>query len=96
MLNAIEELLKKMNRGYIRIDGNTSGAIRKNLVDTFQYDETCACAILSITAANSGITLTAAKEVIFAELHWNPSVCIFNISDTDLFKILYFADFESS
>jgi SNF2 family DNA or RNA helicase len=30
--------------------------------------------LLSITAANSGITLTAAHLVIFTEIYWNPGI----------------------
>ncbi|CAG9765867.1 unnamed protein product [Ceutorhynchus assimilis] len=74
MLDAIEEVLKLNDCKYIRIDGRTSGGQRKYFVDTFQIDENCKCALLSITAANAGITLTAGQLVVFAELHWNPSI----------------------
>lgn len=59
---------------YIRIDGATAAADRKASVDVFQTHDNVPVAILSITAANTGITLTAAKMVVFAELYWNPGV----------------------
>lgn len=76
MLDAIEHVLVKKKCKFMRIDGNTTPNLRKSFVDKFQLDENCKCAILSITAASAGITLTSAKLVLFAELHWNPSVCI--------------------
>jgi len=33
-------------------------------------------AVLSLTAANMGLTLSAADLVVFAELFWNPGVCV--------------------
>lgn len=74
MLDAIQRVLVNKKKKFIRIDGKTSSDQRKTLVDTFQLDDEYICAILSITAANAGITLTAATLVLFAELHWNPSV----------------------
>lgn len=74
MINAICEVLTKKKVKFIRIDGKTASSSRKSLVDTFQYDDSYICAVLSTTAANAGITLTAAQLVLFAELHWNPSI----------------------
>lgn len=74
MLNAIEKVLKKKNKKYIRIDSSVNLDQRKYMVDSFQTKEDYTCALLSITAANAGITLTAATLVIFTELHWNPSI----------------------
>jgi SWI/SNF-related matrix-associated actin-dependent regulator 1 of chromatin subfamily A len=74
MLDAISDVLVKKDVKFIRIDGNTGSEQRKYFVDKFQYSDDCLVAVLSITAANAGITLTAAQLVLFAELHWNPSV----------------------
>ena len=48
--------------------------MRKHLCDAFQTDDNVRVALLSITAANSGLTLTAAQLVVFAELFWNPGI----------------------
>ncbi|KRT78671.1 helicase [Oryctes borbonicus] len=74
MLDAIQKVLIHKNKKFIRIDGNTTSEQRKYFVDKFQFEDSYVCAILSITAANAGITLTKAQLIIFAELHWNPSI----------------------
>ena len=58
--------------GYIRIDGSTDSRDRDGLRKKFQEDKECRIAILSIKAAGTGLTLTAASTVIFAELSWVP------------------------
>lgn len=59
---------------YIKIDGRTNPEHRKYQIDNFQNCVDYIAAVLSITAANAGITLTAARLVVFAELFWNPGV----------------------
>lgn len=74
MMNAITACLEKLEVNHIRIDGATRNDLRTKLVHTFQTKESCRVAVLSLKACNAGITLTAAKMVVFAELDWNPSV----------------------
>ncbi|KAK2584538.1 hypothetical protein KPH14_006907 [Odynerus spinipes] len=74
VLDEICNIAVSMNIKYIRIDGRTSSDQRKCLVNKFQEEDNCLVAVLSITAANAGITLTAARLVVFAELFWNPGV----------------------
>ncbi|XP_014210955.1 SWI/SNF-related matrix-associated actin-dependent regulator of chromatin subfamily A-like protein 1 [Copidosoma floridanum] len=74
MLDAISNLLATKKIMYIRIDGKTNPEQRKYFVDQFQKSEKTLAAVLSITAANAGITMTAAQIVIFAELFWNPGI----------------------
>lgn len=72
VLDALEEKLKRAKFGYIRIDGQTGASERPKLVSRFQEDESVRVAVLSITAAGTGLTLTAAQTVVFAELYWVP------------------------
>ena len=47
---------------------------RHERVKLFQHDVKVRAAILSITAASQGLTLTAASTIVFAELTWSPSI----------------------
>ncbi|KFP76977.1 SWI/SNF-related matrix-associated actin-dependent regulator of chromatin subfamily A-like 1, partial [Acanthisitta chloris] len=76
MLDAIAAELEKKHVEYIRIDGSTPSAERQSLCHSFQFSEKQVVAVLSLTAANMGLTLSAADLVVFAELFWNPGVLI--------------------
>ncbi len=58
---------------YVRIDGRTSAKKRQSSVDQFQSDPRTQVALLSLTAAGVGITLTSADRIIFVELYWTPA-----------------------
>ena len=74
VLDAIEDVILQDKVGYIRIDGKVAIERRQELVNKFQNDEECLVAILSITACATGLTLTKASTVVFAELHFTPSI----------------------
>ncbi|CAG8523631.1 4128_t:CDS:10, partial [Ambispora gerdemannii] len=76
VLNGFSKDLDHKSIKYIRIDGSVPSAKRQALVDQFQNDSSTRIALLSITAANTGLTLTAADLVVFAELYWNPAALL--------------------
>eukprot|EP01103_Thecamoeba_quadrilineata_P015644 TRINITY_DN5007_c0_g1_i1.p1 TRINITY_DN5007_c0_g1~~TRINITY_DN5007_c0_g1_i1.p1 ORF type:complete len:823 (-),score=154.18 TRINITY_DN5007_c0_g1_i1:46-2403(-) len=76
VMDAIQDFIKESGHKYIRIDGTTPSQLRQELVNTFQNDEKCKVAILSITAAGQGITLNAAALAVFVELYWTPGVLL--------------------
>ena len=76
ILDAIEQVVKEGKVQYIRIDGKVKVEHRENLVHEFQNNDDCLVAILSITACATGLTLTKASTVVFAELHFTPSIMI--------------------
>lgn len=76
VLDEIEEQMNELKKGYMRIDGSVSTENRDLRIKQFQSDESCLVAILAITACNTGLTLTKASTVVFAELHMTPAVMI--------------------
>lgn len=64
------------NMAFMRIDGRTPPSERQNICSSFQTDDRIRIALLSITAASTGLTLTKATTVIFAELFFNPGVLV--------------------
>ena len=71
MLDALEEALPNS----IRIDGATPMDKRLELQDKFQNGEVD-YAVLSMMAAGTGITLTRASTVVFAELWFVPGILL--------------------
>lgn len=80
VLDALVEQIGLSNSGgegtyrYIRIDGKTTPRTRQDQIDTFQTDPSTRVAVLGITAAGVAVTLTAASQVVFAELFWTPAM----------------------
>ena len=66
VMDQIENFIKTQNIEYIRIDGTTAQQTRIKKIKAFQEDFLVRVALLSITAAGIGITLTAASTIIFA------------------------------
>ena len=76
MVDGVCEFLAKKKITFIKIDGSTPTKDRQEGCEMFQRDERCKAAVLSITAAGVGLTLTAAQLVVFAELYFNPGALI--------------------
>ena len=60
-------------KGAVQLTGLTPPARRQGIVERFQSDPKCRVLLGSIGAAGVGLTMTAAADVVFAELPWRPS-----------------------
>ncbi len=60
--------------GAVVVRGGTPNVERQVAVDGFQTDPACRVFIGSLMAAATGITLTAASNVVFVEMDWTPGV----------------------
>ena len=76
VMDVLEQAVAKKLKGvgHIRIDGSVDSKERAVRVKKFQTNARTRVALLSMTAAGVGLTLTAASSVLFAELHWTPGV----------------------
>lgn len=74
MQKALEEMLTEDTRfPYFVISGKTDALQRDEYMKAFQTSEGFRIGLLSITAAGVGLTLTAAKVVVFTELLFGPN-----------------------
>eukprot|EP00828_Plagiopyla_frontata_P046525 TRINITY_DN8293_c0_g1_i4.p2 TRINITY_DN8293_c0_g1~~TRINITY_DN8293_c0_g1_i4.p2 ORF type:complete len:186 (-),score=44.90 TRINITY_DN8293_c0_g1_i4:542-1099(-) len=69
ILNEIETELVANKIIYMRIDGRTQMIKRQQNINEFQANDSMRVGLLSLTASSEGITLTAASNIIFAEMH---------------------------
>lgn len=76
ILDEVQKHLEKLEVKHIRIDGSTEAEKRHRNVFLFQESEEIRVAVLGITAASTGITLTAASTVVFGEMHWTPATML--------------------
>lgn len=68
----VQGLAQHFNAPYI--DGSRSARQRQDAVDRFQNDTSCKLIVLNMQAGGTGLTLTAASNVLITELPWSPSV----------------------
>lgn len=74
MIDLLEEYLQHRHHRYLRLDGATRIADRRDLVADWQSDDSIFIFLLSTRAGGLGINLTAADTVIFYDSDWNPTV----------------------
>ena len=76
VMDKLEDGFRDMNVGFIRIDGEITQSVRNRCVKAFQEDDVTKIALLSITAAGTGLNLTRANVILFAELSYSPGIVV--------------------
>lgn len=74
MIDILEEFMNYRQYKYMRLDGSSKIADRRDMVANFQANDDIFVFLLSTRAGGLGINLTAADTVIFYDSDWNPTV----------------------
>lgn len=72
VLDGLEKNLPKDSH-FSRIDGSTNAKSRDDQVQEFQHNKDCRVFLGNLQAAGTGLTLTAACDMVFAEYSWVPA-----------------------
>ena len=73
VLATVAEALKKHHIGYVKVDGETPGSQREQIVAEFQSDTLLRVFLGNIQAAGTGLTLTSAFRIDMLEWSWAPA-----------------------
>jgi SNF2 family DNA or RNA helicase len=73
-LDLVEIPIERANIKFTRYDGSMTPGAREAAVKSFMEDQSVEVMLVSLTAGNAGLNLTAASQVIVTEPFWNPFV----------------------
>ncbi|KAL1873175.1 hypothetical protein Daus18300_003994 [Diaporthe australafricana] len=73
-LDLVEIPIERARIKFTRYDGSMTPGAREAAVKSFMEDAGVRVMLVSLTAGNAGLNLTAASQVIVAEPFWNPYV----------------------
>lgn len=75
-LKEVVQALKAEFRDAVTVTGDDNTQQKQYAVDKFQNDEKCKLIILNYRSGGTGLTLTAASNVLFVEFPWTAADCV--------------------
>lgn len=75
-LKEVVQALKQEFRHAVTVTGDDTTEQKQHAVDRFQNDEDCKLIILNYRSGGTGLTLTAASNVLFVEFPWTAADCV--------------------